>query len=236
MPYCKNCGAEVPEGQKFCGACGTPIGEIANDTIQYNEPVVNRNNRKLKPCKVCGKMISKNAKRCPNCGKKLKHPFLKFLLFILILILLIVGFLKLMNIDLSSALSSAKKEAAEKVTSKVEEVIKDEVAEKVEDVKNEVAEKTEDIKENMPEEVKEIIKDTTITLDEFNKIESGMTYEQVVEIVGCEGTVMSEVDIGMGDAYKTTIYSWDGKGGFGANANVTIQGGKVVSKAQLGLK
>ena len=75
----------------------------------------------------------------------------------------------------------------------------------------------------------------TISLDEFNAIETGMTYEEVVEIIGSEGQVLSEVDIGE-DEYKTTMYAWEGDYGLGSNANVTIQGGAVVSKAQLGLK
>lgn len=75
-----------------------------------------------------------------------------------------------------------------------------------------------------------------ITLEEFNSIETGMTYEQVVEIIGGEGTVLSEADV-VGDAqYKTTMYSWKGKGNLGANANITFQAGKVVSKAQFGLE
>lgn len=80
------------------------------------------------------------------------------------------------------------------------------------------------------------IKDTKINLEEFNKVETGMTYEQVVEIVGTEGTVMSESDITGNGQYKTTIYSWEGEGSLGANANITFQAGKVVSKAQFGLK
>jgi len=32
MAFCKNCGAEVPEGTKFCQACGAPVEEpIANN-------------------------------------------------------------------------------------------------------------------------------------------------------------------------------------------------------------
>ena len=46
----------------------------------------------------------------------------------------------------------------------------------------------------------------SITLDEFNKIETGMTYEQVRDIVGGEGTLGSSVDVGIGDEYKTEIY------------------------------
>ncbi len=78
--------------------------------------------------------------------------------------------------------------------------------------------------------------EASISLEEFNKIETGMTYEEVCDIVGGEGTLGSSVDIGMGDEYKTEIYQWTGDGSIGANANVTFQGGKVVSKAQIGLK
>ena len=78
--------------------------------------------------------------------------------------------------------------------------------------------------------------DTKISLEEFNQIETGMNYEQVVGIIGVEGTVMSETDITGDGQYKTTIYSWEGEGSIGANANVTFQAGKVVSKAQFGLK
>lgn len=80
------------------------------------------------------------------------------------------------------------------------------------------------------------VHNTKITLEEFNNIETGMTYEQVVEIIGGEGTVLSETDITGNEQYKTTIYKWDGEGSLGANANVTFQGGKVVAKAQIGLK
>ena len=71
-----------------------------------------------------------------------------------------------------------------------------------------------------------------ITLDEFNKIENGMTYDQVKEIVGCDGTVNSDTEV-MGS--KMTIYSWYGKDGI-SNANVNIQDNKLINKTQIGLK
>lgn len=74
-----------------------------------------------------------------------------------------------------------------------------------------------------------------ITLSEFNQIETGMTYEQVKEIVGSEGTLTSDVSIG-DERYHTKIYTWYGNTLTGANANVTFQGGKVIGKAQVGLK
>lgn len=75
--------------------------------------------------------------------------------------------------------------------------------------------------------------DNLVTIENFNKIETGMTYEQVCELFGAEGTVASDVDIGE-DEYKTTIYYWYDDSGI-ANCNVTIQGGKVIAKAQIGL-
>ena len=73
----------------------------------------------------------------------------------------------------------------------------------------------------------------TVTKEEFDKIETGMTYEEVVEIIGFDGELISQVDIGDGDQYKTEIYTWANPGG--ANMNATFQGGKMVSKAQTGL-
>ena len=71
-----------------------------------------------------------------------------------------------------------------------------------------------------------------ITLEEFNKIEKGMTYDQVKDIVGCEDTVNSDTEV-MGS--KMTIYSWYGKDGI-SNANVNIQDNKLINKTQIGLK
>lgn len=78
--------------------------------------------------------------------------------------------------------------------------------------------------------------EASISLEEFNKIETGMTYQEVCKIIGGEGTLSSSVDMGVGSEYKTEIYQWSGEGAIGANANVTFQGGVVVSKAQFGLK
>lgn len=72
-----------------------------------------------------------------------------------------------------------------------------------------------------------------ITAEKFNAIESGMTYDEVVNIVGSDGELLSQADIG-GDEYKTEIYVWYGIVP-GSNANVTFQGGKVAAKAQIGL-
>ena len=71
-----------------------------------------------------------------------------------------------------------------------------------------------------------------MTMDKFNRIENGMTYRQVVEIVGTEGTVLSSSEI-LG--VTTTMYYWYGSDGI-SNANIMVQDGVVISKSQFGLQ
>lgn len=131
-------------------------------------------------CKDCGSEVSKSAKTCPRCGKKLKHTGLRVLLGIVILMIGLVG------------LASGGEETSTTPVNK-------------------------------------------ITLEKFNQIQTGMTYQEVVDIIGEEGTVLSETDIMNDKQYKTTMYYWYAEDGI-SNANITIQGGKVISKAQIGLE
>lgn len=71
-----------------------------------------------------------------------------------------------------------------------------------------------------------------ITLQEFNRIEMGMTYDEVVNIIGTYGTESARTEMG---GYTTVIFMWDGVGMLGANASVTFQNGQAISKAQVGL-
>lgn len=77
------------------------------------------------------------------------------------------------------------------------------------------------------------VNDSSITLDEFNRIEMGMTYDEVVGIIGSYGSELSRSEIA---GYTTVILMWEGSGSLGANANVTFQNGSVMAKAQFGLK
>lgn len=76
----------------------------------------------------------------------------------------------------------------------------------------------------------------TISMAEFNAIQTGMTYDQVVKIIGTDGELSSSVDMFDESEYKTELYVWKGNGVVGSNANVTFQGGKVVAKSQIGLE
>jgi len=71
------------------------------------------------------------------------------------------------------------------------------------------------------------------TLAEYNRIHVGMSYDEVREIIGAQGTEMSRNRTG---GITTVMYSWPGAGIVGANMNAIFQGGKLVDKAQFGLR
>jgi hypothetical protein len=73
-----------------------------------------------------------------------------------------------------------------------------------------------------------------ITKAQFDKVQTGMTYEEVVKILGGPGELMSEAGE-KGTPYYTVMYQYEGNG-LGANANFTFQGGKLEAKAQFGLE
>ncbi|WP_353856764.1 hypothetical protein [Bacillus sp. Bos-x628] len=87
-------------------------------------------------------------------------------------------------------------------------------------------------KEPKKEEPKKEVKKSTISMAEFDSIENGMTMAEVNKIIGGKGSLLSSAGSG---TYETKIYQWDGDAGWGANANVTFQNGKVMAKAQFGL-
>ena len=70
-----------------------------------------------------------------------------------------------------------------------------------------------------------------LTLDKFNKVQTNMSYKEVVKILGSKGKVLSESEVG---GIKTVMYQWDGS--FGANMNAMFQKDKLISKAQFGLE
>lgn len=71
----------------------------------------------------------------------------------------------------------------------------------------------------------------TITLAQFNRIQNGMTYQQVVQIIGRQGTVISENSIA---GIHNIMYQWEA--GFMANMSAMFQDGKLIQKSQFGMK
>ncbi len=71
-----------------------------------------------------------------------------------------------------------------------------------------------------------------VTLAGYNHIKTGMTYAQVVKILGEDGVELSSNDIG---GYRTVMYQWKGEDGI-SNMNAMFQNGRLISKAQFGLR
>ena len=71
------------------------------------------------------------------------------------------------------------------------------------------------------------------TLSEFQQLHDGMTYQQACEIIGSQGTVISESSSG---GYHIVMYQWEGQGQLGANMNAMFQNDQLVQKAQFGLE
>lgn len=154
-------------------------------------------------CKVCGKEIAKDAKKCVHCGADQRNFFSKHKILTGILALFVIGII--------GAAFSGRDDSPATPTS----------ASPTAQSQNQ--EQTEP--KNKP----------TISKAEFDKIQGGMSYEEVAEIIGGPGEVMSESG-SKGDQFHTVMYTYQGEGSIGANANFLFQGNQLQNKAQLGLK
>lgn len=134
----------------------------------------------MKICKDCGTEVSKTAKTCPKCGRKLKKKGLGVVLGIVIIFIGLIGIASGGN-NTSSTNSQIQQEK--------------------------------------------------MTLEKFNKIETGMKYEEVVKIAGEEGTLSTETSYGN---QTMKIYYWYASNGI-SNATVSFTNGKVSGKSQIGL-
>jgi hypothetical protein len=71
-----------------------------------------------------------------------------------------------------------------------------------------------------------------VTMENYNKLQTGMTYEQVVSILGEEGKEMSSNDIA---GYRNVMYMWKAGGFSVGNMNAMFQNGALIQKAQFEL-
>lgn len=71
-----------------------------------------------------------------------------------------------------------------------------------------------------------------VTLGNFYRVETGMTADEVLSILGTRCELSSQVDIA---DIQTALITWHAEGFAGGNCNVTFQNGRVVGKAQFGL-
>ena len=78
----------------------------------------------------------------------------------------------------------------------------------------------------------------TISKSQYDQINNGMTYDQVKQIIGSDGSKLSESTYkdAQGNTINVQIYYWKGNGSSDSNANITFQGNTVASKSSYGLK
>ncbi|WP_323828991.1 hypothetical protein [Algoriphagus persicinus] len=77
-----------------------------------------------------------------------------------------------------------------------------------------------------------------VTFDEYERIKDGISYRQVVQIIGVEGEELSRNRIdgipGVMEPTVTVMYQWVNSNG--GNMNAIFQNDKLIQKAQFGLK
>lgn len=89
-------------------------------------------------------------------------------------------------------------------------------------------ERSKEIQKQLADERKEK-ENAKITLEEFEQLKDGISYEKAVEIIGSKGELSTE----SGDM---KMYIWEGNGGLGSNAACTFYQEKLNAKSQIGLE
>lgn len=77
-----------------------------------------------------------------------------------------------------------------------------------------------------------------VTYEKYNRIQNGMSYQDVVRIIGAQGEEMSRNHIdgvpGVMESIDTIMYQW--VNGNGSNMNAMFQNNQLMQKAQFGLR
>jgi hypothetical protein len=68
---------------------------------------------------------------------------------------------------------------------------------------------------------------------QFAQLHVGMTYAEVIAVIGCAGEVMVDHSAGRP---PTMMYGWQGHGIPGANMNAMFQDGRLTMKRQFGIR
>ncbi len=72
-----------------------------------------------------------------------------------------------------------------------------------------------------------------VSAEAFNRVQAGMSLEEVQQILGAPGAVISRTDMA---GFTALMVQWNGSGNLGANMNAMFQNGRLISKAQFGLR
>ncbi|ACT00355.1 DUF3862 domain-containing protein [Paenibacillus sp. JDR-2] len=77
--------------------------------------------------------------------------------------------------------------------------------------------------------------ETVITKENYDKVKNGMSYEEVVKIIGSEGEIVTETGEKGDDMYGIAVL-YENKGSSLSNATFIFLGDKLQSKSQYGLE
>ncbi|MEY9980545.1 hypothetical protein [Lysinibacillus sp. RC79] len=87
--------------------------------------------------------------------------------------------------------------------------------------------------ETIASATKEKVATNKLTAEKFRQIIEGMTYEEVIKIVGSEGKMISEIGTA-GEPNHTILYDFETDGSLTA-VNMMFKGGKLIKKTQMGM-
>lgn len=175
----------------------------------------------MKKCKSCQMEIDDKAKKCPHCQTDqrtwfAKHKIISGALIVLFITLIANSGGK--NTKEQTNLSNSQSTPAGEIQG---------------DSTEENTKPTNIIQPTKGETVKKEEKKLSgVTMDQFVRIKEGMTYNEVVAILGSDGELTSSNELA---GYKTVLYTWAGAS-FASNMNAMFQNDKMISKAQFGLK
>jgi hypothetical protein len=72
-----------------------------------------------------------------------------------------------------------------------------------------------------------------VSAAQFAQLHVGLTYAEVIAVIGCAGEVMVDHSAGRP---PTMMYGWQGHGIPGANMNAMFQDGRLTMKRQFGIR
>jgi hypothetical protein len=82
------------------------------------------------------------------------------------------------------------------------------------------------------------LKPPVVSMEKYQRIQAGMSYSEVVNIIGTQGTEMSRNDMpgiqGVMKGITTVMFMWQNSDG--TNMNAMFHNDKLISKAQFGLR
>ncbi len=159
---------------------------------------------KMKKCIWCREKMDKNALICPNCGRNQIKPWFKFMCFFVIFCSV---FYLIYMVFYTTFYEFFKKNIYSNYSNYADN-------------------------DNSNYYIYPDSKETTVTLQEFDSIKIGMTYDEIVTIIGGECTLMSESNY---SSFNSKMYGCNGST-IGSDVILNFLNDKLEAKSQFGLK